>query len=58
MDATGKPVLQHLFTDTLINAEVLLPHEESTALATVLKHSVDKNRRTLVLCHCGSSMLC
>ena len=42
-DATGKPVLQQSFADTLINAEVLLPHEESTALATVLRRTVDAN---------------
>jgi len=47
VDATGKPVLQQLFTDTLINAEVLLPHEESTALATVLRRSVDENGRMI-----------
>ena len=43
VDAAGKPVLQQSFADTLINAEVLLPHEESTALATVLKRTVDDN---------------
>ncbi len=37
VDATGKPVLQQSFTNTLINAEVLLPNDESTSLATVLR---------------------
>ena len=31
VDAAWKPVLQQSFADILINAEVLLPHEESTA---------------------------
>ncbi len=43
VDAAGKPVLQQSFTDMLINAEVLLPHDESTALATVLRRTVDEN---------------
>lgn len=41
VDATGKPILQQSFADTLINAEVLLPHDESSALATVLRRTVD-----------------
>ncbi len=47
VDAAGKPVLQQSFADTLINAEVLLPHEESTALATVLRRTVDENGRMI-----------
>ena len=47
VDAAGKPVLQQSFTDTLINAEVLLPHDESTALATVLRRTVDENGRMI-----------
>ena len=41
VDATGRPILQQSFADTLINAEVLLPHGESKALATVMRRSVD-----------------
>ena len=47
VDAAGKPVLQQSFADTLINAEVLLPHEESTTLATVLRRTVDENGRMI-----------
>ncbi len=43
VDAVGKPVLQQSFTDMLINAEVLLPHKESTAVATVLRRTVHEN---------------
>ena len=42
-DATGKPILLGSLADTLINAEVLLPHDDSTALATVLRRTVDAN---------------
>ncbi len=35
IDANGKPVM-------LINAEVLLLHEDNTALATVLRQTVDE----------------
>ncbi len=47
VDAAGKTVLQQSFTDTLINAEVLLLHDESTALATVLRRTVDENGRMI-----------
>ena len=46
-DATGKPILMESFADTLINAEVLLPHHESTALATVLRRTVDADGKLI-----------
>ena len=33
VDAAGKPILMHSLTDVLINAEVLLSKDDSTALA-------------------------
>jgi hypothetical protein len=36
VDATGKPLLQQLFTYTLINAEVLLQADDSAAIAKVM----------------------
>jgi hypothetical protein len=40
IDAAGKPFAQHSLADSLINAEVLLPHADGTALARVVKHVV------------------
>jgi len=45
LDAAGKPVQLQSFTDALINAEVLLPHDESSVLAKVMRRSVDENGR-------------
>jgi hypothetical protein len=36
-DAAGKPFAQHSLADSLINAEVLLPHDDGKALACVVK---------------------
>jgi hypothetical protein len=36
-DAAGKPFAQHSLADALINAKVLLPNNEGTALAHVVK---------------------
>jgi hypothetical protein len=36
-DAAGKPFAQHFLADALINAEVLLPNDDGTALAHVVK---------------------
>jgi hypothetical protein len=41
VDATGKPFQLKSFEDTLINLEVLLPHDDGNALAKVLRLSVD-----------------
>ena len=35
-DDAGEPILQNLLTNTLINAEILLHHDESSALETNL----------------------
>ena len=37
VDAAGKPFMAHSLTDTLINAEVLLPREDSQAIANVVR---------------------
>ncbi len=41
VDATGKPLLQQSFTDTLINTEVLLQAGDSAAIAKVMRRCVD-----------------
>jgi hypothetical protein len=47
VDATGKPLLQQLFTDTLINAEVLLQAGNSAAIARVMQRCVDVEGRVV-----------
>ena len=47
MDAAGKPFAQHSLVDTLINAKVLLPNDDSTALARVVKRVVDGNGKLI-----------
>ena len=47
VDATRKPLLQQLFTDTLINAEVLLQAEDSAAIAKVMQRCVDDKGRVV-----------
>ena len=37
LDAAGRPILMHSLTDVLINAEVLLDHGDSAALARVIR---------------------
>ncbi len=39
-DAAGKPFAQHSFADALINAKVLFPNNDGTALAHVVKRVV------------------
>ncbi len=39
-DAAGKPFTQHSLADALINAKVLLPNDDGTALALVVKRVV------------------
>jgi len=41
VDAAGKLFMAHSLTDTLINAEVLLPHEDSQAIAKVVRRMDD-----------------
>jgi len=41
IDAAGKPFMARSLTDTLINAKVLLPHEDSQAIAKVVRRMVD-----------------
>ena len=47
IDATGKPILQQSLTDTLINAEVLLPQGEAKSLAKVVRRAVDEKGRVI-----------
>ena len=47
VDATGKPLLQQLFTDTLINAKVLLQADNSAAIAKVMQRCVDDEGRVV-----------
>jgi hypothetical protein len=46
-DAAGKPFAQHSLADFLINAEVLLPHDDGKALARVVKHVVGSDGELL-----------
>jgi hypothetical protein len=43
LDAAGRPILMHSLTDVLINAEVLLDHGDSAALARVIRRTVDSD---------------
>ena len=45
VDASGKPVNQQSVTDLLINAEVLMPHDEVMCLAKVIRRSIDSDGR-------------
>ena len=47
IDAAGKPILMHSLTDVLINAEVLLSKDDSTALARVIRRAVDSNGKVI-----------
>jgi hypothetical protein len=42
-DAAGKPIDNKLLADTLINAEVLLPNEDSQAIAWVVQQATNEN---------------
>jgi hypothetical protein len=46
-DAAGKPFMTHSLTDTLINAEVLLPLEDSQAIARVVRRLVDSEGKLI-----------
>ena len=41
VDAARKPILKQSFDNSLINAEVLLPHGEGGALTKVVRQAVD-----------------
>ena len=43
VDAAGKPIMMHSLHDALINAEVLLSKDESTAIARVVRRAVGSN---------------
>ena len=47
--ATGKPILQQSFADTMVTAEQLLPHGEIDVLAKakVVRQSVDENGKII-----------
>ena len=47
VDAAGKPFMAHSLTDTLINAEVLLPREDSQAIAKVVRRMVDSEGKLI-----------
>ena len=46
-DAAGKPFVHQSLADTLINAEVLLPHEDSQAIARVVRRSENDEGRMI-----------
>jgi len=46
-DAAGKPFVHQTLADTLINAEVLLPHEDSQAIARVVRRAVNDEGRMI-----------
>jgi hypothetical protein len=46
-DATSKPFAQHSLADALINAKVLLPNNDGTALARVVKHVVGQDGKLI-----------
>ncbi len=47
VDAAGKPFMAHSLTDTLIKAEVLLPHKDSQAIAKVVRQMVDSQGKLI-----------
>ena len=47
LDATGKPLMQQSMADTLINAEVLLPQGEATALARVVRRCIGSDGKVI-----------
>ena len=47
LDVAGKPILQKSFSDTMINAEVVLPHGDMNGLTTVVNQYEDDNRNTI-----------
>ena len=49
VDAAGRPIMMHLLTDVLINAEVLLDFGDSAALAQVIRWAVDSDVQVIGL---------
>ena len=47
VDAAGKPLFQQSVTDTLIQAEVLLPHGEELLAAKVIRRTLDENGKVM-----------
>ena len=47
VDAAGKPVLMHSLTDVLINAEVLLRKDVSSAIAQAVRCAIDSNGKVI-----------
>jgi hypothetical protein len=47
VNAAGKPIMAHSLTDTLINAEVLLPLEDSQAIARVVRRMVNSEGKLI-----------
>ena len=47
VDAEGKPLFQQLVTDTLIQAEVLLPHGEEFLAAKLIRCTLDENSKVM-----------
>ena len=48
MDEKGTPLSPNSIADTLINAEVVLPHGESDNIAKVIRHYLDVNGKVIV----------
>ena len=49
VDAASRPIFMHSLTDLLINAEVLLDHGDSAALAQVIRRAVDSDGKVIGL---------
>ena len=47
VDARGTPLFQQSVTDTLINAEVLLPQGEGLVAAKVIRRSLDEDGKLI-----------
>ena len=47
VDARGTPLFQQSVTDTLINAEVILPHGEELIAAKVIRRSLDEDGKII-----------
>jgi hypothetical protein len=50
-DAAGKPFDNKFLADTLINAEVLLPNEDSQAIARAVQQTTNENRHLIGTFH-------
>ena len=47
VDATGKPLFQQSVEETLIQAEILLPHGEELLADKLIQHTLDENGKVM-----------